>query len=314
MAEELWDAVIVGAGPAGLTAAVMLGRSRRRVLVIDAGSPRNRFAAHMHGVLGLDGLPPSELRRLGRAEAEGYGVVFHDGTVREVTNVPAGVRVTADDGSAHQARTLVIATGLRDDLPAIGGLAERWGKTVLHCPYCHGWEVRNQHLGVLATSPLALHQVELVRQLSDQVTFFSAGAGDLSADDEKRLAARGIRIEPAPVTEIHGPAPAISQVALADGRTASVDAIFTAGTLHPLDEFVAGLDLDRVDTPVGSFLSVDRTGQTSHERIWAAGNVVDPGANVAMSLGAGAITGGVVNARLAKEDTDTALATPARVS
>ena len=313
MAEELWDAVIVGAGPAGLTAAVMLGRSRRRVLVIDAGSGRNRFAAHMHGVLGHDGLPPSELRRLGRAEAVGYGVVFRDGTVREVTDVPAGVLVTADDGSVHRARALVIATGLRDDLPPIPGLAERWGKTVLHCPYCHGWEVRDQHLGVLATSPLALHQVELVRQLSDKVTFFSAGAGDLSPDDEKRLAARGIRIEPAPVTEIHGPAPAITQVTLADGRTASVDALFTAGTLHPHDEFVTGLDLDRVDTPVGSFLSVDRTGQTSHERIWTAGNVVDPGANVAMSLGAGAITGGAVNARLAKEDTDTALATPARV-
>src|SRR5690606_20353829 len=241
-------------------------------------------------------------------------VVFRDGTVREVTNIPAGVLVTADDGSVHRARALVIATGLRDDLPAIGGLAERWGKTVLHCPYCHGWEVREQHLGVLATSPLALPQVELVRQLSDKVTFFSAGAGDLSPDDEKRLAARGIRIEPAPVTEIHGPAPAISQVALADGRTASVDAIFTAGVLHPHDEFAAGLDLDRVETPVGSFLSVDRTGQTSHERIWAVGNVVGPGANVPISLGAGSITGGAVNARLAKEDTDTALATPAGVS
>lgn len=314
MAEELWDAAIAGAGPAGLTAAVMLGRSRRRVLVIDAGSPRNRFAAHMHGVLGHDGLPPSELRKRGRGEAQAYGVVFRDGTVQEVTDDPAGVRVTTDDGSVHQARALVIATGLRDDLPPIPGLAERWGATVLHCPYCHGWEVRDQHLGVLATSPLALHQVELVRQLSDQVTFFSAGAGDLSPDDEKRLAARGIRIEPAPVTGIHGPAPAITQVTLADGRTARVDAIFTAGVLHPFDEFVAGLNLDRVDTPVGSFLSVDRTGQTSHERIWAAGNVVDPGANVAMSLGAGSITGGAVNARLAREDTDTALATPDRVS
>lgn len=316
MAENLWDAIVVGGGPAGLSAALMLGRARRRVLVIDAGSPRNRFAAHMHGVLGQEGVPPGELLERGRTEAAGYGVEFADGTVQRVEDAEDGLRVVTVDGVARSTRALVVASGLSDELPAIPGLAERWGVTVLHCPYCHGWEVRDQHLGVLTTSPLGLHQAELIRQWSGRVTVFTAGLGQLTPETERRLRARGIELESAPVAEIRGEGTAITGVRLsaeddADGREVPVDAIFTVGKPQPHDDFLAELGLARNETPFGSFLAVDPTGKTSDDRIWAIGNVVNPAANVPMSIGAGAFAGGAVNGALVGWDFDAAVQDPA---
>ena len=310
--KELWDAVVIGGGSAGLSAALMLGRSRRSTLVIDAGSPRNRMAEHMHGVLGQEGVPPAELVGRGRAEAAAYGVEFAHGTVEAVEREPRGLRIRTADGSVHRTRALVVATGLTDELPAIPGLAERWGSTVLHCPYCHGWEVRDRRLGVLTTSPFGLHQAELIRQWSDRVTVFTAGLGAVPPETERRLRARGIELESAPVAAILGEGVAISAVRLAGehggaGREVAVDAIFTVGAPRPHDGFLASLDLARDETPFGSFLAVDPTGRTSDERIWAIGNVVNPGANVPMSIGAGAFTGGAVNAALVTWDFDAAV-------
>ncbi len=307
MPQNSWDVIIAGGGPAGLSAALLLGRARRRVLVIDAGSPRNRFAAHMHGVLGQEGVPPRELLARGRSEAAGYGVEFAAGTIERVDRVEGGLRLVTADAAEHEARTLVIATGLSDELPAVPGLAERWGTTVLHCPYCHGWEVRDRRLGVLTTSPLGLHQAELIRQWSDRVTVFTAGLGELSPETERRLRARGVTLEPAPVARILGEGSAISAVALEDGREIAVDAIFTAGAPRPNEAFLAPLGLARTETPFGSFLAVDFAGKTSDERIWAIGNVVNPGANVPMSIGAGAMTGGAVNGALVAWDFDGAV-------
>jgi thioredoxin reductase/SAM-dependent methyltransferase len=309
MAENSWDAIVVGGGAAGLSAALMLGRSRRRVLVIDAGSPRNRFAAHMHGVLGQEGVPPGELVERGRVEAAGYGVEFVDGVVERVEREAGGLRVTTADGAVASARALVVATGLSDELPDIPGLAERWGATVLHCPYCHGWEVRDRRLAVLTTSPLGLHQAELVRQWSDRVTVFTAGLGPLSPETERRLRARGVELEAAPVAEILGEGAGISAVRLAgeDGSEVPVDAIFTAGTPRPHDGFLAPLGLDRAETPFGSFLAVDPMGRTSDERVWAIGNVVNPAANVPLAIGSGAFAGGAVNAALVTWDFDAAV-------
>ncbi|MFC6354913.1 FAD-dependent oxidoreductase [Luethyella okanaganae] len=311
MQENSWDVIVAGGGPAGLSAALMLGRSRRRVLVIDAGNPRNRFAAHMHGVLGQEGVPPGELLERGRAEAEGYGVEFASGTIQRVEREHDGLQVTTVEGAVRSTRAMVVATGLSDELPDIPGLAERWGSTVLHCPYCHGWEVRNQHLGVLTTSPFGLHQAELIRQWSDHVTVFTAGLGHVTPATEQRLRARGIDLEPAPVTEILGEGSTIGAVRLDDRREVSVDAIFTAGAPRPHDDFLAPLGLARSETPFGSFLTVDPTGKTSDDRIWAIGNVVNPAANVPMSIGAGAFTGGVVNGALVTWDFDTAAQDPA---
>lgn len=203
-----------------------------------------------------------------------------------------------------------MATGLSDELPDIEGLAQRWGTTVLHCPYCHGWEVREQRLGVIATSPLGLHQAELIRQWSDRVTVFTAGLGPVTSEVEQRLSARGVRLEPDALAAIVGEGTAIDAVRLADGRDVPVDALFTAGTPRPHDAFLAPLDLTRTETPFGSFLAVDPAGHTSHERVWAAGNVINPGASVPMSIGAGSFTGAAVNAALVTWDFDAAAQTP----
>lgn len=335
MTNAHFDAVVIGGGAAGLSAAQALGRSLRRTLVIDAGEPRNRFAARMHNVLGLDGVPPLELLARGRAEAAAYGVETVQGEVLAVTEIRAGDPAGAGDpdrglvvefrrhgpevpgaerGDGANGETvtvttsaLVIASGVRDTLPDVPGLAEHWGSTVLHCPYCHGWEVRGSRLAVLATGPISLHQATLIRQWSERFTVFTAGLGELEPEAERELRARGTRIVPEPVTEVLGDDTGVTGVRTADGREHAVDAIFTMGALTPHDAFVAGLELDRTETPFGSFLAVDPTGRTSHPRVWAVGNVTNPMATVPIAMGAGVQAGGAVNFALVEADVASAL-------
>lgn len=298
-----WDAIVIGGGAAGLSAALLLGRARRRTLVIDAGSPRNRFAAHMHGVLGNEGASPSDLLRRGRTEVTGYGVETRAGAVADVRE-ERDVLVVSVDGAEQRTRALVVASGISDDLPPVAGLAERWGTSVLHCPYCHGWEVRDRRLAVLATSPASLHQVKMVRQWSDDVVLFSAGLGGLDASDERLLRARGIEIVASPAVEVLGEGTAVAAIRTADGAEILVDAVFTGGRPVPHDGFLDDLRLARAELPsgLGSFLQADATGRTSHPRIWAAGNVVNPMATVPMAIGAGAMAGAAVNGALVEED------------
>ncbi|MFC7430058.1 MULTISPECIES: FAD-dependent oxidoreductase [unclassified Agrococcus] len=315
--EDRYDALVLGGGAAGLSAALMLGRARRRTLVLDAGSPRNRFAAHMHGVLGHDGIDPAELLERGRAEIAAYGVEVRSGDAVRIdpadADAPLGDLVaTLADGARIHARAVVLATGVTDALPPIPGLAERWGVTVLHCPYCHGWEVRDRTIGVLATSPASLHQVELLRQWSDDVVAFVHAAGELPQEALQRIRARGIRVVAAEVAEVVGAGTAIDHVRTVDGAKHPVDAIFTAATLVPHDAAVAHLGLARSEGPAGSVLAVDAMGMTSHPRILAAGNVVVPFGNVPLAMGAGSMAGGGANAMLVGVDAAEALAVQAR--
>ena len=301
-----WDVIVVGGSAAGLSAALMLGRARRRVLVIDGGEPRNRFAAHMQGVLGHDGMDPHLFVARGRAEAARYGVEFLDGLVDRVEEHARGLTVATFAGQVLGCRALIVATGLDDVLPDVPGLAERWGSSVLHCPYCHGWEVQDRRIGVLGTVPMGLHQAQLVRQWSDDVVFFTAALGELDPAMEARLRARGIELIASPVVEVTGDGGCGLEVRTADGANVAVDALFTAGRPRPRDGFLAGLTLDRADTPVGNFLQVDATGRTSHDRVWAVGNVADPGQNVPGAVSSGAMAGAVVNMTLVTEDFDEA--------
>lgn len=308
-----FDAIVIGGGAAGLSAAQALGRSLRRTLVIDAGEPRNRFAGHMHNVLGLDGTPPLELLERGRDEARAYGVELLSASVGVVRDTGSGLAIDATSHGAGSsttltARALVVATGATDRLPEIPGLAERWGSSVLHCPYCHGWEVRGGRLGVLATSSASLHQVKLIRQWSDDVTVFSAGLGELDPDTARALAARGMRVERDPVAAVATASTGELLVTTEGGASHSIDAIFTAGSLQPHDGFLSELGLTRTDSPVGSFIAVDMMGRTSHPRVWAAGNVVAPMATVPMAMGAGAGAGGAANWALVEEDFASAVA------
>ncbi|WP_207473279.1 NAD(P)/FAD-dependent oxidoreductase [Tessaracoccus sp. SD287] len=300
-----WEVIVVGGGVAGLSAALMLGRARRRVLVIDAGAPRNRFADAMHGVLGNEGVNPADLLVSGRREVAQYGVEIRTGNIERVTEQDSGLAVDLHDGTRLSARALVVASGMTDELPDVPGLGERWGTTVLHCPYCHGWEVHGRRLGVLGVSPMSLHQAQLIRQWSEDVVLFAA-PGLLDDTIADRLRSRDVRIV-GPAVEVLGEGTGITGVRTADGQVVAVDALFSASVPRPHDDFLADLALDRVDTPVGRFLAVDAMGRTSSPRIWAAGNVVNPAATVPVSAGAGNSVGGAVNMALVNEDFDRAL-------
>lgn len=305
--DQEWDVVIAGGGVAGLSAALTLGRARRRVLVIDSGRPRNRFADHMHGMLGGDGAEPTELLRRGREELGAYDVTIREGTVIDVEDRERSLGVTISGGETLETRSLIAASGLSDELPPVPGLPERWGRDVLHCPYCHGWEVRGQRLAVLGTSPMSSHQAELIRQWSDDLVFLTAGCGPLEPEVAARLRSRGVKLVDSPVVEVLAVGDRLTGVRLDDGSTLELDAVFTAPSSRPHDDYLEGMELARDETPMGSFISVDPAGRTSHPRIWAIGNIVNPPANVPISIGAGSMTAGMVNMALVTEEFDRAV-------
>jgi thioredoxin reductase len=298
-----YDVVIVGGGGAGLSAALVLGRARRRVAVVDAGSPRNAPAAHMQGFLSRDGMPPAELLAAGRAEVGRYGV---ECIADSVVSVEQGFLVRLAGGSTLEARRVLIATGVRDELPEIPGVAERWGRDLLHCPYCHGWEVRDEPIGVLGTRPDAVQHALLVRQWSDDVVFF-AHTLDLSSPDLEQLAARGVRVVTGVVARLVIEADRLTGVALGDGQLIARSAVFIRPTNVPhADGLLASLGC-AVDA--AGFAIVDGTGQTSHQGVWAAGNVVDPRFQVITSAGAGSAAAVSINADLVRDDVERAVAT-----
>ncbi|MFT4199834.1 NAD(P)/FAD-dependent oxidoreductase [Gordonia sp. (in: high G+C Gram-positive bacteria)] len=301
---ETWDAIVVGGSAAGLSAALLLGRALRRVLVVDEGQPRNRFADHMHGVLGWEGESPADLLRRGRADVSRYAVTICEGRAVSVNADDESVTVELADGTAVAGRALVVATGLTDQMPDLPGFAQRWGSTVLHCPYCHGWEVRGQRLGVLALSPMATHQAQLIRQWSDDLTLFTMGT-DVDDALRARLASRGVKLVESPVVELLGEGTGLTGVRTEDG-VVELDALFAGPTPKPNDDFLADLGLDRADTPMGDFIAIDEFGRTSHPLVYAVGNVINPALTVPMSIGAAAMTGGMVNMDLVTREFDAA--------
>ncbi|MEF3402198.1 NAD(P)/FAD-dependent oxidoreductase [Agromyces sp. CCNWLW203] len=316
MQQEPWDVIIVGGGSAGLSAALMLVRARRRVLVLDGGAPRNRFAAHMHGVLGRDGWSPMELLATGRAEVERYGGVVRSDEVAAVAPAVGasgerGFGVTLGTGEVHVARRLLVATGLRDELPAIPGLAGQWGRGAVVCPYCDGWEVRDRRIGVLATGPRSVHQVQLLRQWSPTVTFFLNDT-DVAADDLAGILARGIEVERRPVDRVLSDDDGtLRGIRLVDGAEVALDSIFLGPTFVPNDGLLVGLGAatgEGFGPGGGEWVEVDPMGRTSVAGLWAAGNVVNPAASVPGAAGGGNLAGAAINADLIEEEIRTALA------
>jgi thioredoxin reductase len=341
--DDSYDVVVLGGGAAGLNAALMLVRSRRSVAVIDAGSPRNAPAQGVHGLLGREGMSPLELLELGRAEVRGYGgdvvagrVVDVERAARasepeivgdEADSVQAGgaddgpsagpapqsdieeFLVTLDDGRTVRARRILVATGLADELPDVPGLREHWGHDVLHCPYCHGWEVRDQRIAVLASSPMSVHQALLFSQLSDDIVFLSHTADPLSSEDAEKLVARGIRIVDGKVVEVLG-GDRLTGVQLADGTVIERAALVVAPRMNTRATFLTGLGLIPEPHPsgMGDHIPADPVGRTSVPGVWIAGNATDPSAQVGAAAAAGAMAGAQINAELVMAETAAAVA------
>ena len=295
-----YDVVVGGGGAARVHAALVLGRARRQVAVVDAGAPRNAPAAHMQGFLSRDGMSPSDLLAAGRAEVTGYGVDFVED---HVDAIEAGFSVRLAGGRELTARRILVATGVRDELPEIPGVRERWGRDLLHCPYCHGWEVRDQPLGVLGTVPGSVQHAQLVRQWSDDVVFF-AHTYDLTTAEEGQLEARGVRIVRGEVERLVIEDDRLTGVELSGGRVIARTAVFIRPENVPhADGLLTALGC-RVDQ--AGFVSVDATGRTSTPGVWAAGNVVDPRAQVITAAGAGSAAAIAINADLVQEDVERA--------
>ncbi|WP_018350087.1 FAD-dependent oxidoreductase [Longispora albida] len=306
--EEKYDVVVAGGGAAGLGGALALARARRSVLVVDAGRPRNAPAGHVHAYLGREGTPPAELYEIGRKEVTSYGAEIVTGTVESASRHRDGFVVTLDGGRSVRARRLLITTGVTDGLPDVPGLAGRWGRDVLHCPYCHGYEVRDQRIGVLATGPVAWHQAEVWRQWSEHVTVILHGAPEPDEAQALRLTARGIRVVPGPAGSVEVTGDRLTGVKLASGEVVPLDALVVAPSPAAGSPLLGSLGLAAADVEfggqvIGSQVPADPAGKTSVPGVWVAGNVADLSAQVITAAAAGTKAGSMINMELVNEDT-----------
>ncbi len=305
--ETTHDVIIIGAGAAGLSAGLVLARAQADVLLIDSGRPRNAPAREMHGYLSRDGMSPADFLAAGRQEVVGYGATIAEGSVSTVLRDHGDFTVRLDDGSIRRARVLLVATGLKDELPLIPGVRDRWGTSVHHCPYCHGYEVRDSVIVVIggAMPELSLKQAGLLRRYTEKVTFVTNGVA-LADTDRHRLEAFGVRVVTGLVSHLSGGPGTLEGVALADGATIPADAVFIAPRQRPHDGLLRALGCDA--DPETGLVVVDGVGQTSVAGVWAAGNVVTPTAQVITAAGAGSASAISINGWLLHHDLDAASA------
>jgi len=304
--------VVVGGGPAGLTGALTLARARRSVLVVDEGKPRNAAALGVHSFLTRDGMTPAELASAGADEVRRYGGEVVGGTVVSARRKDFRFEVVTGDGQVYDCRRLLVTTGVVDELPSLPGVAALWGRDVLHCPYCHGWEMRDRVIGVLGRGQAAVHQALLFRQWSADLTFFAHRLA-LTEDDRERLDAFNIAV-------VEGE---VSHLVLREGRLAGVALI--DGTVVPQEALVVGTKLT-VRSPVleslgvtptareadghvvGSYIAAEADGFTGVPGVWAAGNLVDLGAQVMTAAADGLRAAAAINTDLVDEDVEAAVA------
>ncbi|WP_299168282.1 NAD(P)/FAD-dependent oxidoreductase [uncultured Arthrobacter sp.] len=293
---DTYDVVIIGGGAAGLSAALLLGRSRRRVAVVDAGKPRNLRAEHIHGYLTRDGIPPAKFLELAREEVRSYGVELIDATAEEVY---PDRRVCLDGGRILAARQIILASGLRDVLPDLEGAHAQWGRGLFQCPYCHGWEYQGRALAVLGTGASSVQQAQLVRQFSSDVTLFIHEMADPDPQTAADLASCGVKVVRGRVRALVAGPESLTGVRLENGELAACEALFY--------EPGATVDTSIVKTPncrmsENGCVSTDGIGRTSVEGVWATGNAADPAAQVIVAAGDSYRVAVAVNAKLIEDD------------
>ncbi|CUW91003.1 Thioredoxin reductase protein [Agrobacterium fabacearum S56] len=282
-----YDVIIIGGSYAGLSAALQLGRARKNILVVDAGERRNRFASHSHGFLGQDGKAPGDIIAEARRQIERYPTIhWAEGRVTNAEGSFDDFVIEIDGNRRERAARLILATGVTDELPDIAGLKERWGSAVFHCPYCHGYELDQRRIGVIAASPLAIHHALMLPDWGE-TTFFTNGIFVPDAEQNALLSARGVRVEKERIREIAGHA----DVVLADGRSIALAGLFTQPKLRIASDWIEKLGCTVEEGPMGSSIVTDAMKQTTVRGIFACGDVARPAGSVALSVGDGAMAG-----------------------
>jgi thioredoxin reductase len=282
-----YEVIIVGGSYAGLSAAMQLARARRNILIIDAGIRRNRFAETSHGFLGQDGRSPAQIAEEAKQQVLAYPTVtWLHGTASNAVQTSAGFTITTDNGTICTTQRIILATGVVDELPAIEGLQERWGKHVFHCPYCHGYELNQGNIGVLGISEISMHHAIMLPDWG-RTTFFLNNAFAPSAQQLDWLHARGVTIESAAIEAIIDTA----TVKLADGRQVAMDGLFTVTRTRLASPIAAQLGCALEQGPTGEFIRTDAMKQTSVPGIFACGDAARAAGNVAISVGEGAMAG-----------------------
>lgn len=286
-----YDAIIVGGSFAGLSAGLQLARARRHILVIDEGQRRNRFSSHSHGFLGQDGREPAAIVAEAKAQLLAYPTVaWRDARAGEAKAEEDGFSIADTDGEQYRAKRLLLATGVRDELPAIPGFRERWGKSVLHCPYCDGYELGGGKLGVLASGSFSALKAALVSDWGE-VTLFLNGEAEPDAEATTLLARRGVAIERARIVAAEGDGTAMAGLRLDDGRLAPVKALFVAAGICPASPLAEELGCAFDDGPFGPLLRVDGMKQTSVAGVYAAGDAATARHSVALAVADGVLAG-----------------------
>ena len=301
-----YDVLIIGGGPAGLSAALQLGRSLRSVLICDDGEPRNEPADEAHGYLTRDGIPPEEFRNLGREEVTKYGGEFRDTKVTEVSRDNGKFTSTLASGETVTSRKLILATGVRDNLPDTDGFEEFWGSGVYHCPYCHGYEVRGEPLGVMVTDEHMVHYAKLIYNLSDDLVVFTDGKEVFDEESRSLFVERGVEIEDQPITALNGPGGDLESISLADGRDVARHALFYPPPMEQHSDLPEQLGLEVNEAGlVDATRSQRGIGLTSVEGLFIAGDASSGGPpSIASAVADGYAVGATVNGELSMKDFD----------
>ncbi len=296
-----YDVIIIGGSFAGLSAAMQLARARRRILLVDAGRPRNRFAHASHGFLGQDGVAPAEIMREGLRQLSAYpSVDFFHGQADAARAEDQGFRIGLSDGCEVLTRRLVLATGVSDELP-LPSMVPRWGVSVLHCPYCHGYEVRDRPIAVIANHPAAAHQGVMLPDWGP-TTYFTQGVFEPTPEEAAQLIARGVTIERTPVVELLGEGQATRALRLADGREVVAEAVFTAPKTRVTSPLAEQLGCAFAEGMTGLHIQVDAMQQTTVANVFAAGDAAQPMHNATLASAAGVMAGVAAHRSLIAEE------------
>jgi thioredoxin reductase len=300
----MFDVIIVGGSNAGLSAALVLGRARRQVLLLDHGQPRNAPSPEVHSFLSRDGTPPAALRQIAREQLRPYTTVsLQSDTALSARRDADGFSVTTKSGGTYRARALLLATGVRDELPPLPGMAERWGRLVLHCPYCHGWEVRERPLAVMANAPWATQYVLTIRGWSDDVTLLTNGPAALADEERQRLARHKVALDERPLAALADGSEGQLRVQFVDGGAADYAALFYRSRQHQASDLARQLGCTlNAPMPEVELIQVDAMGQTTVPGVYAAGDAANMTQQAIIAASEGLIAAGAINRALLAED------------